>query len=163
MVRHSHSDVLRLSSLTQWSQGHIRRVFESPSEAEAVQAIEDTFSKDVNASLNGKQLGLEQVKQLVLSMHKESRTGGLKVEWKQTVEVPEDPTNRNGSFGGVYIIHGIWRTLSGQYEPMELERHKTVTVRIESQSNDTTVDSRKIVNLVFVASDIPVHDVVSSR
>ena len=28
--------------------------------------------------------------------------------------------------------------------------------RIESQSPDTTIDSRKIVNLVFVASDRPV-------
>ncbi|KAF8150109.1 hypothetical protein B0H34DRAFT_666593 [Crassisporium funariophilum] len=141
-----------LTSLTQWSQEHIRAVFESPSNEDSMQAVDETFAKTVNATLNGKPMGAAEIRQLVLSMRKES-PGGLKVQWQQTVEVPQDAHNRNGSFGGVYIIRGIQRILPGYSRPVEFERHKTVTVRIESQSTDPTVDSRKIVNLVFVASD----------
>lgn len=83
----------RLSSLTQWSQEHIRAIFESPSNEESIQAVDETFSSDITAMLNGKQIGQSEIKQLVCSMRAES-SSGLKVEWKQTIEVPQDVYNR---------------------------------------------------------------------
>ncbi|KAF8808669.1 hypothetical protein BYT27DRAFT_7163905 [Phlegmacium glaucopus] len=144
----------KLSSLTQWSQEHIQAIFESPSKEESIQEVDETFASNLKleATLNGKKIGQAEIKQLVLSMRAESPSG-LRVEWKQTVEVPQDAYNRNGSFGGFYIIHNIHRTIAGHDNPVKFERHKAVTVIIESQSPDTTIDSRKIVNLVFVASD----------
>ena len=83
-----------LSSLTQWSQEHVRAIFESSSNEELIQAVEETFSSDINATINGKQvLGRQEIKQLVLSMRAEA-SGGLRVEWKHTVEVPQDAYNR---------------------------------------------------------------------
>ena len=82
-----------LSSLTQWSQEHVRAIFESSSNDEFIQAIEETFSSDLKAMVNGKRVGRQEIKQSVLSMRTES-SGGLRVEWKQTVEVPQDTYNR---------------------------------------------------------------------
>ncbi|KDR75970.1 hypothetical protein GALMADRAFT_139735 [Galerina marginata CBS 339.88] len=143
----------QLTSLAQWSQNHIKDIFESPTDEDCVRAIDETFCKNVHAVLNGKPLGLEQIKQSVLAIRKEAHVG-LTVEWKHTVEVPASSDYRDGSFGGVYFIHGIQRLLTGSQEPAEFVRHKTVTVKIESQSTATDVDSRKIVDLVFVAADI---------
>ena len=84
---------LQLTSLTQWSQEHIRDVFESSSDENSAKAVEQTFSKSINATINGRQLGYAAIKHLVLSMRKEA-PNGLKVQWQQTVDVPCDSTNR---------------------------------------------------------------------
>ncbi|KIM40655.1 hypothetical protein M413DRAFT_73003 [Hebeloma cylindrosporum] len=144
----------QLTSLTQWSQEHIRAVFESVSDEDSAKAVEHTFSKSINASLNGRQLDYAAIKHLVFSMRKEA-PNGLKVKWQQTVDVPCDSTNRDGSFGGVYIIEGIRRVLPDHTTSTEFSRCKAVTVRIESESKNLDVDSRRIVTLVFVARDIP--------
>jgi len=83
----------RLTSLTQWSQEHIRVMFESVRDEDSAMAVEQTFSKSINATLNDRQLGFAAIKQLVSSMRKEA-PDGLKVQWQQTVEVPHDSTNR---------------------------------------------------------------------
>jgi len=83
----------QLTSLTQWSQEHIRDVFESISDEVSAKAIEQTFSKSINATINDKQLGYAAIKRLVSSMRKEA-PNGLKVQWQQTVDVPCDSTNR---------------------------------------------------------------------
>jgi hypothetical protein len=86
-------NAMKLSSLTQWSQEHVRAIFESPSNEEFIQAVEETFLSDIKATVNGKQVGRQEIKESVLSMRAES-SGGLRVEWKDTVEVPQDTYNR---------------------------------------------------------------------
>jgi len=83
----------QLTSLTQWSQEHIRDVFVSVSDEDSEKAVEQTFSKSINATVNGRQLGYAAIKSLVSSMRKEA-PNGLKVQWQQTVDVPCDSTNR---------------------------------------------------------------------
>ena len=83
----------QLVSLTQWSQEHIRDVFESVSDEDSAKAVEQTFSKSINATMNDRQLGYAAIKHLVSSMRKEA-PNGLKVQWQQTVDVPCDSTNR---------------------------------------------------------------------
>jgi len=152
----ARNNVAKLSSLSEWSVQHIRDIFEARTDEQSLRSIDATFSDSVNASINGGMLSREGINQLVLAMRKGS-TGELKVHWQQAVEVPRDPsTNRDGSFGGVYIIRGLQKQLPGMIKPAEFERHKTVTVKIESQSPDMNLDSRKIVNLAFVASDVRV-------
>ncbi|KAF8343549.1 hypothetical protein F5887DRAFT_289906 [Amanita rubescens] len=153
---------LCLNSLTEWSQQHIRAIFEAETNEDAVRAIGSTFSDKVSASVNGTPLPREGIDALVLSMRKGLNSSGtdgtstsLQVQWKYGVDVPRDPlTNRDGSFGGVYVIKGIKRMIPGLPDPVEFERHKTVTVKIDSISPDLSVDSRRITNLVFVASDV---------
>ncbi|KAK0193965.1 hypothetical protein F5146DRAFT_412323 [Armillaria mellea] len=144
-----------MSSLTEWSYRHIRDVFEAPTLEESLCAISNTFAPNVEAFLNGSRLGYEGIIQLVTAMRGGSRKG-LQVHWKQAMDVPREPTNRNGCFGGAYVISGIQKPQPGTSRLSDFERHKTVTVIIESQSSDPYVDSRRIVNLVFVATDRPV-------
>ncbi|KAF9267983.1 hypothetical protein L218DRAFT_656146 [Marasmius fiardii PR-910] len=147
----------QLCSLTEWSVAHIRNIFEADTDSDALDAISGTFSSTLSATLNGNPLPREGIDKLVLSMRHGSCSGkGLRVQWKHTVEVPRDSsTNREGSFGGVYVISGLRKTLPGSEKPTYFTRHKTVTVKIESQKpEEPNVDSRRIVDLVFVASDI---------
>ena len=93
MAVHPTENGVELSSLTRWSQEHVRAILESSSDEESIQAIEETFSSDIKATINGKQVGRKEIKQSVLSMRSES-SGGLRVEWKHTVEFPQDTCNR---------------------------------------------------------------------
>ncbi|KAG6812373.1 hypothetical protein H0H92_003184 [Tricholoma furcatifolium] len=118
-----------LCSLTEWSVNHIRDIFEAPNDEQSVRAISTTFAENVDGTINGAPLNWEGVKQLVLAMRR-SAPRGLKVYWQQAVEAPLNPaTNQEGSFGGVYVIRGIQKTLPGSPKPVEFERHKTVTVK----------------------------------
>ncbi|KAF9446140.1 hypothetical protein P691DRAFT_709115 [Macrolepiota fuliginosa MF-IS2] len=144
-----------LTSLTAWSMQHMHNIFEAPSDEEALRAIDETFAKNIEASANGKPVRYNDIIGMVLALRKGSR---LKVSWQQARELPLDAsTNRGGVFSGAYIIRGIQRILPGANHPVEFERHKTVEVLIEPQSKDISIDSRKIVKLTFVASDIRVH------
>lgn len=146
MTAHPTENAIKLSSLTQWSQEHVRAIFESSTNEEFIQAVEETFSSDIKATVNGKQVGRHEIKQSALSLRAES-PGGLRVEWKHTVELPQDAYNRviffwtrprsqvfdllqNGSFGGFYVIHNIHRRIAGgNYDnTVKIERHKAVTV-----------------------------------
>jgi len=152
-----HSETTKLCSLSEWSVQHIRDIFEACDDEQSLQAILATFSNNLTASMNGMPLSLEGINQLVLDMRRSS-PGGLKVHWQHAMEDAQDPTtNRDGAFGGMYIIRGIQKTLSGMQKPVSFERHKTVTVKIESQCLSSYHDSRRIVSLVFVASDVRVH------
>lgn len=157
----------RLCSLTEWSQQQIRSIFEAETNDDALRAIKCTFADKVTATVNGISLPREGIDALVLGMRTGCRgspdnsegeeNSRLQVTWKYCVDVPCDPaTNREGSFGGVYVIKGIKRFVPGTQKLVEFERHKTVTVKIDSMMPDLTVDSRKITNLVFVASDVRV-------
>lgn len=77
----------QLSSLTEWSKEHICAVFESSNTDESLKAIQETFSTSINATLNGKQLGYDEIVQMVIAMRNEAPEG-LKVEWLGAVESP---------------------------------------------------------------------------
>ncbi|KAF9456750.1 hypothetical protein BDZ94DRAFT_1274861 [Collybia nuda] len=145
-----------LCSLSEWSIQHIRNVFEARSDEQSLRAIAATFSEDVSATVNGVPLSREGIDQLVLAMRRGS-SGGLRVQWQQAIGAPWDPaTNRGGAFTGAYIIRGIQKLSPGAQKPVEFERHKTVNVQIESQSSNPHLDSRRIVNLAFFATDVRV-------
>jgi hypothetical protein len=146
MLRNNTST--QLSSLTEWSVQHIQDIFESTSDEAALRAVENTFSDDLIATVNGARINQQGIKQHVLALRQSSSRGGLKVYWQHTVEASRDPTTnrvsrnlllrvnyiysviiQDGSFGGVYIIRGIQKVLPGNTYPTEFERHKTVTAR----------------------------------
>ena len=58
-----------------------------------MQAVDETFAHDLDATVNGKKITLEDIKQSVLSIRSGSDRSGLRVQWHQTVEAPTDPTN----------------------------------------------------------------------
>lgn len=123
------SSAVPLSSLTEWSMQHIQSIFEAHSDEQSLLAISDTFSDDVHIVVNGLTVSRDDINQLVLSLRRCS-SRGLKVYWQQAVEAPSDPeTNRDGVFGGMYVIRGIQKIPQGSSSPVEHERHKTVTVK----------------------------------
>lgn len=85
---------------------------------------------------------------------------------------------QNGMLGGYYVIRNVRKPLPGSSRLALFERHKSVNVeyvildrcvlmivsethlrvlhRIESESSDPTFDSRRIVKLAIVATDVPV-------
>ncbi|KAF7336784.1 hypothetical protein MVEN_02113800 [Mycena venus] len=144
----------QLSSLAEWSMQHIRDVFEASSDELSLRAIGGTFSRTIKATLNGTPLDFDGLCGLVSAMRR-SATSGLDVEWSRADDAPDDPGNRNGLLVGEYRIRGIWKSNPGSGQLSEYERHKKVVVRIESQSPQAGVDSRLIVKLDIVASDIP--------
>ena len=82
-----------LSSLTQWSQEHIQRIFESKSDADAISAIDQTFATSLKGSINGKDLTYDGVGQLVRAVRNCSPTRSLKVEWHTAIETSADSEN----------------------------------------------------------------------
>ncbi|KAJ7082238.1 hypothetical protein B0H15DRAFT_912490 [Mycena belliarum] len=151
-----------LSSLAAWSAQHIRYVFEAPSDELSRCAIDATFSPGLAGSINGAALDFNGLCQLVAAMRASVR-GGLEVEWTHAEDVPDDALNRDGQLIGAYIIRGIWKRDQGSELLGEYERHKTVDVRIESQSSQLSLDSRLIVRLGVVAIDVPVDQRTSGR
>ncbi|KAI0091051.1 hypothetical protein BDY19DRAFT_886416 [Irpex rosettiformis] len=144
-----------LATLHEWSIDHISHVFEAKSEDECLQALDDTFSPHIEFMSNGKQLSPLDLHKFVLSM---VITSGfrLKVQWQNALEVPRDASNRDGVLGGYYIITNVRKTSpSGTPVPGRFARHKFVNVVIESESDDDTVDSRRIVRLNLTATDKP--------
>ncbi|KAE9402909.1 hypothetical protein BT96DRAFT_815751 [Gymnopus androsaceus JB14] len=145
---------VKLSSLAQWSVERIAAIFEAATEEDALKAIAETFPDDVHASLNGSPLPRPMIDKAVLAMRPGPK-GGLKVVWKEKTEAPTDSSNRNGAFGGYYHITGILKPDPETKQLVPFVRHKIVTVKIQSQSEDLSYDSRKITELVYVACDHP--------
>ncbi|KAI0360185.1 hypothetical protein OH77DRAFT_1394527 [Trametes cingulata] len=139
-----------------WSIEHIKRVFEAKTERDCLQALEDTFSQRLEFTFNGSPLPRVGLQKIVLGM---LQTSGfcLNVDWLNAVEVPRDGSNRNGMLGGYYIIRNVKKPLPGSSTLACYERHKSVNVVIESESPDPSVDSRRIVKLAIVATDVPVQ------
>ncbi|OJT02254.1 hypothetical protein TRAPUB_7235 [Trametes pubescens] len=160
-----------------WSIEHIKNVFEAKCERDALQALEDTFSHRLEFTFNGSPLPRVGLQKIVLAM---LQTSGfcLNVDWLNAVEVPRDGSNRvsapppwdlrlykltvafppqNGMLGGYYIIRNVKKPLPGSATLACFERHKSVNVEIESESPDPSVDSRRIVKLAIVATDVPVQ------
>ncbi|KAF9069008.1 hypothetical protein BDP27DRAFT_1326283 [Rhodocollybia butyracea] len=155
---------LKLASLYEWSRDRMAAIFEAQTTEDALQAIKDTFPDNVKATLNGSPLPRDLIDKFVLVMRPTEfqwRDGyeGLKVHWKEYAEVPKDDTHRDGAFGGFYFITGLMKAHPKTGEVVPFIRFKTVTVKIESMSEDVSIDSRKITELVFVGSDKPASEV----
>ncbi|RXW20710.1 hypothetical protein EST38_g5149 [Candolleomyces aberdarensis] len=120
----------RLASLSRWSIERIGSIFEAPSDDDSLKAIEATFAPDVKATMNGTKIKLEHIKDQVLNLRRPSKRG-LKVIWKSLVEVPSDPSNREGWVGGSYVIEGVTKPSPEYPDGVEFVRSKVVTVKWE--------------------------------
>ncbi|RPD59605.1 hypothetical protein L227DRAFT_611830 [Lentinus tigrinus ALCF2SS1-6] len=144
-----------LSTFYSWSIEHIKNVFEAKSERDCLKALDDTFSQRLEFTFNGSPLPRVGLQKIVLAMLQNSGFC-LNVDWLNAVEVPRDGSNRNGMLGGYYVIRNVKKPLPGTAKLALFERHKSVNVEIESESSDPSVDSRRIVKLAIVATDVPV-------
>ncbi|OBZ72161.1 hypothetical protein A0H81_07631 [Grifola frondosa] len=151
---HAHLHLRMLSTFYAWSIEHIKRVFEAKTERDCLEALDDTFSQKLEFTFNGSPLPRMGLQKIVLAML-EGSGFCLNVDWQNAVEVPNDGYNRNGILGGYYIIRNVKKPLPGSSMPGYFERHKSVNVVIESESPDIHVDSRRIVKLAIVATDLP--------
>ncbi|KAL6301338.1 hypothetical protein BKA93DRAFT_738820 [Sparassis latifolia] len=145
-----------LSTIYAWSLDHIKRVFEAKTTLECLRALDETFSQHIEFTMNGMQLPRIGLQRTVLAMV-EASGYRLAVDWQNAVEVPKDPSNRNGVLGGYYIIRNVTKHLPGSAAPLLCERHKSINVVIESEHPDANSDSRRIVKLALVATDLPVQ------
>ncbi|KAI0077777.1 hypothetical protein K474DRAFT_1661188 [Panus rudis PR-1116 ss-1] len=143
--------MMPIPSIYSWSIDHIKAVFEAKSEDECLRAIEETFSHHIDVSVNGKELSRPELQKFVLTMVKTSGYR-LSVAWQNALEVPRDPSNRDGVLGGYYIIRNVRKPGPSA---ARFERHKYVNVVIESESPNDHVDSRRIVKLALTAMDKP--------
>lgn len=85
---------LPLTSLTSWSMQHIHDIFEASSDDESLRALDKTFTKDVEATVNGNSIQYRDIQGMVLGLRKDS-SSRLRVSWQQVHELPQDPsTNR---------------------------------------------------------------------
>jgi hypothetical protein len=78
-----------LTSLTSWSIQHIHEIFEASSDDEALRALDRTFTRDVEASVNGKAIRYQDIQGMVLGLRQGSK---LRVSWQRTREIPQDPS-----------------------------------------------------------------------
>ncbi|KZT67948.1 hypothetical protein DAEQUDRAFT_672301 [Daedalea quercina L-15889] len=139
-----------------WSKEHIQRVFEAKTSADCLQALNDTFSQNVELILNGSPIPRTYLESTIMGMV-EASGFSLSVEWLNAVEVPRDESHRNGALGGYYVIRNLRRQTPSSTTPMLYERHKSINVIIESESSDPSIDSRRIVKLALVATDKPMR------
>ncbi|KAJ4485363.1 hypothetical protein J3R30DRAFT_3696703 [Lentinula aciculospora] len=142
----------RLCSLSEWADKRTAAIYIAKSKTEAKLAIEDLFAPHVKASINGRNITREEIDQLLLGM-RPTEEGALGFYWTDVVGAPRDPSQRDGAVSGVYIISGLQipHLETGLLVPGY--RRKGVAVIIESQSQDPTIDSRKIVEFVSVANN----------
>ncbi|KAJ7364262.1 hypothetical protein DFH08DRAFT_766044 [Mycena albidolilacea] len=161
MAHNPQAKSKQLSSLTEWSMQHIRDVFEAPSDELSLRAIHSTFSRNLKANLNGAALDFDGLCGLVNAMRKSARNR-LDVQWARADDAPDDLGNRNGVLVGEYRIRGIWRSNPGSEQLFEFERRKKVVVRIQSQSAQPELDSRLIMKLDIVASDVQVQSTTAT-
>ena len=87
----------QLSSLTDWSVQHIQDIFESISDEAALRAVENTFSDDLIATVNGTRINKQGIKQHVVALRQSSSRCGLNVYWQHAVEASRDPTTNRVS------------------------------------------------------------------
>ncbi|KAI0342737.1 hypothetical protein BDW22DRAFT_1407307 [Trametopsis cervina] len=143
-----------LATLYEWSRQHVTDVFEAKSEDECEMAIDKTFSHDMEFIINGQQLSRAELRKFVLTMLVNSGFR-LKLQWQDAVEVPRDPSNRDGVLGAYYLIHNVRKAPSADGATGRFTRHKFVNVVIESESPDVSMDSRRVVRMNLTATDKP--------
>ncbi len=89
---------MKLPTLAEWAEPHVKSIFEATSVDNTIQALDNTFAwaKPPNVTLNGMPLDRAGVEGLILNM-RPSPEGGLKVEWRELVGVPLEPSHRVGA------------------------------------------------------------------
>ncbi|KAJ3723952.1 hypothetical protein C8R42DRAFT_664066 [Lentinula raphanica] len=149
----------KLSTITEWADRRTAAVYTAKSKALAKDAIQELFAPHVKASINGRKITRDEIDQLLLDM-RPTEEGPLGFYWTDLVGTPRDPSHRDGSVSGVFIISGLRlpHPHSGQMVPTF--RRKGVAVIIESQSQDPAIDSRRIVEFVAVANNYPLDQQV---
>ncbi|KIK52684.1 hypothetical protein GYMLUDRAFT_88644 [Collybiopsis luxurians FD-317 M1] len=154
-LQSSQSQPLALSSIAEWTDERVAEIYLARSTAKAKQAIEDLFSPHVKASLNGRSITRAQIDQLLLGM-RSTEEGDLGFYWTDLVDVSGDPkTHRNGALGGVYIITGLQLPHPETGKLVPSFRRKCVAIKVESQSEDLSIDSRKITEFTTIAYNYP--------
>ncbi|KAF8211715.1 hypothetical protein K438DRAFT_1710154 [Mycena galopus ATCC 62051] len=156
MANDGTSTQISLSSLADWSKQHISDVFQAPSNELTLRALDSAFSRSLKATVNGEPLDFEGFARMIGSMAQESSPGGPRVDWIFADETPDDAGHRAGVVKGEYYIRGIFAKVPGSEALMEIEARKQVLGRIESQSSEAGVDSRRIVTLDATVSVLPV-------
>ncbi|KAJ3840075.1 hypothetical protein EV361DRAFT_793549 [Lentinula raphanica] len=164
----------KLSTITEWADRRTAAVYTAKSKALAKDAIQELFAPHVKASINGRKITRDEIDQLLLDM-RPTEEGPLGFYWTDLVGTPRDPSHRDGSVSGVFIISGLRlpHPHSGQMVPTF--RRKGVAVsyyfllifklvhRIESQSQDPAIDSRRIVEFVAVANNYPLDQLATQE
>ncbi|KAJ3770348.1 hypothetical protein FB446DRAFT_790563 [Lentinula raphanica] len=152
----------KLSTITEWADRRTAAVYTAKSKALAKDAIQELFAPHVKASINGRKITRDEIDQLLLDM-RPTEEGPLGFYWTDLVGTPRDPSHRDGSVSGVFIISGLRlpHPHSGQMVPTF--RRKGVAVIIESQSQDPAIDSRRIVEFVAVANNYPLDQLATQE
>ncbi|KAF7343777.1 hypothetical protein MSAN_01958700 [Mycena sanguinolenta] len=145
-----------LSSLEDWSRQHITAIFEAPTNELTLQALDSAFSRALKATVNGEPCDFEGFGKMIAAMAQETAPGGPRVDWIFTEETLDDAGHRSGVVKGEYFIRGIFAKVPGAEGLVEIEARKRVNGRIESQSSDAGVDSRRIVTLDATVNILPV-------
>ncbi|KAJ7757660.1 hypothetical protein B0H16DRAFT_1537391 [Mycena metata] len=158
MANHaSSSSSPPLSSLADWTRRHICEVFESPTNELTLLALDSTFSRGLKATVNGDAVDFDGFSMLIASMAEHAAPTGPKVEWVFADETPDDAGHRNGVVKGEYFIRDIFGKIPGTDQLIEIETRKQVVGRIESQTSEAGIDSRRIVRLDATVSVEPVN------
>ncbi|KAJ3922650.1 hypothetical protein F5877DRAFT_33324 [Lentinula edodes] len=169
-----------LSSITEWADKRTAAVYTAKSKTLAKLAVEELFAPHVKASINGRKISRDEIDQLLLDM-RPTEEGALGFYWTDLVGVPRDPSHRDGSVSGMFIISGLQipdprtgelvtsfrrKGVAVMYV-LPLEKHSGNSVDpsypIESQSEDPTIDSRKIVEFVSVANNYPLDQLAAQE
>ncbi|CAK5276194.1 unnamed protein product [Mycena citricolor] len=146
-----------LPSLCEWSRTHIGSTFTAPTHELTLAALDQTFSRSLKATVNGKPVDFHGFGHMIAAMSGRGSNGGPHVEWLSAHEEEEEDGCRSGIVRAEYIVRDIIGTMPGSKIPMELEVHKKVVARIESQSARSDLDSRRIVTLDALTKMIPVN------
>ncbi|CAK5275901.1 unnamed protein product [Mycena citricolor] len=152
-----------LPSLAEWSRVHITSTFTAPTHELTLAALDQTFSRSLKATVNGKPVDFHGFGRMIAAMSGQGKNGGPHVEWVSAYEEDEQDGGRSGTVRAEYIVRDTIGTMPGSKVPMELEVHKKVIARIESQSTRRNLDSRRIVKLLASTKMIPVNPSLKSH
>ncbi|KIK55518.1 hypothetical protein GYMLUDRAFT_1017843 [Collybiopsis luxurians FD-317 M1] len=149
---------LQLSNLGEWAVERTNEIYFAKSMAEAKQAIEKFFAPHVKATVNGRPVSRDDIDTILLGM-RPTEEGNLGFFWTDLVYAARDrATQRDGSLGGVYVITGVKVLHPQTGELIPSFRRKSVSIDVESQSDDLAIDSRKIVGFATVAHNFPLEE-----
>ncbi|KIK63502.1 hypothetical protein GYMLUDRAFT_72152 [Collybiopsis luxurians FD-317 M1] len=153
----SKSTKPQLCSLGEWAVKGTTDIYLAKTRAEAEQAVDKVFAPNVHSWLNGKRLSKDQLYKLLLDLrHPDDSEESLGFYWSDYVHAAIDPTTeRDGTLCGVYVVTNVLLPHPQTGELVPHIRRKAISIVIESQSQDLSIDSRRVVELVTVARNIP--------
>ncbi|KAJ6559747.1 hypothetical protein B0H19DRAFT_1375768 [Mycena capillaripes] len=156
MAHDAPSTETSFSSLADWSRRHITDVFDASTTDLTVQALDRAFSRSLKATVNGEPVDFDGFSNLIASIQLTApavpkSNGSLRKKHRTTQAI-----GCNGVVKGEYYIRGTFGKMPGTETVVEIETCKKVVGRIESQSSEAGVDSRRIVKLDAIVSVEPV-------